>query len=80
MNTPEKTAAFLSALADALELEQSAVTPTTTFSEIDWDSLAVISTIALIDDHFGVMISGQSISECSSISDLLTLIKPHSPD
>ena len=65
---------FLSALADALELESSSLSPATTFNEIEWDSLAVITTIALIDEHFGVLVSGQAISECSGISDLLSII------
>ena len=66
---------FLSALADALELESSALSPTTTFSEIEWDSLAVITTIALIDEHFGILVSGQAVGECSGIPDLLSLVK-----
>ena len=67
--------AFLSGLADALEIEESSLTPNTLFNEIDWDSLAVISSIALIDEHFGVMIPGQDISECKGMPDLLSLIE-----
>ena len=72
--SPEKDQLFLAALADALELENAPLSPTTSFGEIDWDSLAVISTIALIDEHFGVLVSGQAISECSGIPDLFSLI------
>lgn len=71
----EKDQFFLTALAEALELENSALSPTTSFGEIEWDSLAVISAIALIDEHFGVLVSGQAISECSGVPDLLSLIK-----
>ena len=55
----EKDQAFFSALADALELESSALSSTTSFSEIEWDSLAVISAIALIDEHYGVLVSSK---------------------
>ena len=72
--TSEKDQLFLAALADALELENTALSTTTSFGEIDWDSLAVITTIALIDEHFGVLVSGQAISECSGFSDLFSLI------
>ena len=67
--------AFISGLADALEIEESSLTPVTLFHEVDWDSLAVISTIALIDEHFGIMIPGQEISECKGMPDLLHLIE-----
>lgn len=77
--TPEKISAFLSALADLLELDQEALTPTTSFSDIDWDSLAIISTIALVDEHFGVMIPGQQLSECKGIPDVLSLVKSTLP-
>ena len=80
MTSPEKTERFLLALAEALELDPSVLTSTTNFSEIDWDSLAVISAIALIDEHFGIMVPGQAISECLGIPDLLSLINSYLPD
>jgi acyl carrier protein len=75
MMTPEKISVFLLALSDLLELEPEALTPTTSFSDIDWDSLALISTIALADEHFGVMIPGQELSQCKGIPDVLSLVK-----
>ena len=67
--------AFISGLAEALEIEESSLTPDTLFEDVDWDSLAVISTIALIDEHFGIMISGQEISDCKGMPDLLLMIE-----
>lgn len=75
MHPSESLSTFLSVLADALEIEESSLTPNTHFDEIDWDSLAVISAIALIDEQFGVMIPGQDISECKGMPDLLSLIE-----
>jgi len=77
--TPEKISAFLLALADALELDPDALSPTTSFSDIDWDSLAIISTIALADEHFGVMIPGQELSECMGIPEVLALVETTLP-
>jgi acyl carrier protein len=79
MMTPEKISAFLLALADLLELDPEALTPTTSFSDIDWDSLAIISTIALADEYFGIMIPGQELSECKGIPDVLSLVKSTLP-
>ena len=75
MISPQSLSAFLSGLSDALEIEESSLTQNTLFNEIDWDSLAVISAIALIDEHFDVMIPGQDISECKGMPDLLSLIE-----
>ena len=37
--------------------------------------LAVIGTIALIDEYFGIMITGQEISSYKGMPDLLVLIQ-----
>lgn len=39
-----------------------------------WDSLAVVSTIALVDQYFGLSISGEDIFQCRTFSDVLDLI------
>ena len=70
--------AFISGLAEALEIEESSLTPDTLFEDVDWDSLGVISTIALINEHFGIMISGQEISDCKGMPDLLFMIESRS--
>ena len=80
MTSASHTESFLSALSEALELDPSSLTPISDFSHLQWDSLAVISAIALIDEHFGVMVSGQAISECEGIPDLLNLINSHNLD
>ena len=75
MSSSGSLSAFISGLADALEIEECSLTPDTLFEEVDWDSLAVISAIALIDEHFGIMIPGQEISDCKGMPDLLLLIE-----
>ena len=42
---------------------------------IDWDSLAVVSTIALIDQCFDIMLNGRDLANCESIKDIMNLIK-----
>ena len=59
MSSTGSLSAFISGLAEALEIEESSITPDTLFDQVDWDSLAVISAIALIDEHFCVMIPQQ---------------------
>lgn len=42
--------------------------------EAAWDSLAIVSTIALADDCFGVMLEGKALGECKTIADIENLI------
>ena len=64
---------FLSKLADALEIEVDTISLDTPLSSLDWDSLAIISTIALVDECFGVVISAEKIAESQTIGDIIEL-------
>jgi acyl carrier protein len=67
--------AFLAGLADVLEVEQAAVHPGLELTYDKWDSLARLSTMALIDEHYGVTVSGEALAGCQFIGDLLQLIR-----
>jgi acyl carrier protein len=43
-------------------------------AEAAWDSLAVVSSIALADDCFGVMLEGKALGNCQTIADIERLI------
>ena len=77
MTQLENQAAFLSDLADVLELPASELIPSFELTEEKWDSLAIISSIALIDDHFGITVSGKDLGGVKSIGDLLALVTKH---
>lgn len=42
-----------------------------------WDSLAVVSTLAVIDEVYGVSVNGQKLGGCRTVADILALIGPH---
>ncbi|CAN1568167.1 AcpP Acyl carrier protein [Burkholderiaceae bacterium] len=65
---------FLEGLAEVFELETADVTPELSLSTIAWDSLAIVSTIALIDEHFDVMVDGQALASCETVADIQKLI------
>jgi acyl carrier protein len=65
---------FLEGLAEVFELEVSEVTPQLSLSSVTWDSLAIVSTIALIDEHFSVMVDGQALAACTSVAEIQALI------
>jgi acyl carrier protein len=43
-------------------------------ADAPWDSLAIVSTIALVDDCFNIMLDGQSLTTCNFLSDIEALI------
>ena len=63
-------------LAEIFEVEVSAINSKTVLSafESPWDSLAIISTIALVDECYGKMLDGKSLLECESVGDIEQLI------
>jgi acyl carrier protein len=65
---------FYEGLADILEISPQEVSPALDLSAHDWDSLAVVSTIALCDDCFNVMLSGQALMKCTTVADIEALI------
>lgn len=40
----------------------------------EWDSLAIISTISLYDNLFGIVFTVNKIRECKTINDLINLV------
>ena len=52
MVTDSKVNDFLENLADALEISLDSLSKDAQLNSINWDSLAVISCIALADEHF----------------------------
>ncbi len=39
-----------------------------------WDSLAIVSTMALVDQYFSVRITGSELSQCKTFNHVLHLI------
>lgn len=66
---------FYAGLAEILEIEPSAITTGLVLAEYAWDSLALVATIALIDDCFGVMLPSQELTNCVTVGDIETLIR-----
>lgn len=70
----EQINTFLIELAESIELQEGSLTVDTKISDIDWDSLAVISCIALADEQFNIMLSGDELSKIETIGDIFKLI------
>ncbi|MGK5036514.1 phosphopantetheine-binding protein [Janthinobacterium sp. LB3P118] len=65
---------FFNGMADILEIDADKVVPTLKLGDYAWDSLAIISTIALADELFDQMLEGQALANCETLADVLALI------
>ena len=66
--------AFYEGLAEILEIEPAEVTSDLDLTEHHWDSLAIVSTIALVDECFNRLIEGAALGRCERVSDIEALI------
>lgn len=67
---------FYEGMAEIFEVDVSKISSEFELhsGEAAWDSLAIVSTIALADDCFGVMLEGKALGECKTIADIENLI------
>ncbi|WP_029010441.1 acyl carrier protein [Azospirillum halopraeferens] len=65
---------FLLALDEMLELPSGTLTGNETLETLEgWDSLAVISFIALVDEKLGLVVEGEKLARARTVADLLAL-------
>ncbi|WP_447930986.1 acyl carrier protein [Sphingopyxis fribergensis] len=64
---------FRSGLAEILEVEAGELEDGFELGEL-WDSLAVVSTLALIDEVHDVSVSAEDLAECQTVGDIRKLV------
>lgn len=70
---------FIEKFAEALEIEDaSALTAETEFRNLDeWDSLAYLNVIALLDEEYDIQIENAEFKTLKTISDIIGYIENH---
>ena len=59
-------------LEDMLDLDAGALSPDTVLADLsEWDSLAALSLIVLVDEEFGKKLSGAEIKAFTTVQDIL---------
>ena len=66
--------AFYEGLAEILEVDLELVSSSLPLEEGAWDSLAVVSTIALIDEVFDETVNAEALADCKTVVDIEALI------
>jgi acyl carrier protein len=64
---------FYEGLAEIMEVDVSELSTDYEFGEA-WDSLAVVSTIALIDEVYDKAVDIQLLQDCKTVGDIENLI------
>ncbi|MGF1449642.1 MAG: acyl carrier protein [Opitutales bacterium] len=69
--------AFIKQLADSIEgLEADGLTLDTRLADLDqWDSLAILTTIAMADADYEVTVTGQELNQCATVGEVYALIE-----
>lgn len=63
-------------LAEIMDLSPDALSPDTVLEELDeWDSIALISFIAMMDDEFGKVVKGTEVKEKKTVAELMAMME-----
>ena len=74
MDFGSKEAVFMRELAGLLAAEPPLASDFA-LSDENWDSMAVIAAIALIDNQFGVTVPGDRLKSCTTVGQLACLVR-----
>lgn len=62
----------LALIEEALDVEEGSLKPETPLDDVEeWDSIAMLSLIAMLDDEFGKTISGKELKALKTVADIL---------
>ncbi len=63
-------------IADILDMDVNELTPETELASLeDWDSVAALSFIAMMDEEFGKAVKGSTIKGFVTIQDALNIME-----
>ena len=67
---------FYKGMSEILEIDENQISGDLILGSGDaaWDSLAIVSTIALIDELYSKTLDGKKLTDCETISDIEKLI------
>ncbi len=62
---------------DTLGIDAEALTDSTTFDDLEADSLARLQLVTAVEDEFDITISDEEIEKLHSLGDVLDLLESH---
>ncbi len=76
----DKELKFIKGLAEQLEVDKSEVNTDFPLAGDVWDSVVVLSTVALIDEYYGITVSGEDLENCETVGQVLALIRANTTE
>ena len=72
---------FLKNLADALNQPDTDLAATQKLRDLpNWDSLAILTTLSMVDQEYNVTLSGADLQSCDTVADIYSKVREHNPD
>ena len=65
----------MEALEELFEVDAGTISPETTLDKLQWDSMAMLSVIALVNEKFGKRLSGVQVKSLKTIAEVLTIME-----
>lgn len=66
----------LALIEEALDTEEGVLTPETPLDDVEeWDSITMLSLIAMLDDEFQKTISGKELKALKTVADILAYME-----
>lgn len=62
-------------VAEIFEVEPDSISDVTALDSLHWDSMSMLSVIALVNEHFGKRISGAQIKGFRTVGDILAVME-----
>jgi acyl carrier protein len=66
--------AFYEGLAEIFEIDVGEIGAAFSLVDHNWDSLAIVSVIALVDECENLMLDGPALAKCETVADIEGLI------
>ena len=66
--------AFHEGLAEIFEIDPGLIGAEFSLVDNNWDSLAIVSVIALVDECENLMLDGPALAKCETVGDIEALI------
>lgn len=65
----------LELLAELMDVDPGTLTPDTVLKDMpEWDSIALISFIAMMDDEFNRVVKGAEVKQQQTVADLMAMM------
>lgn len=65
----------IEAIENLFEVDSGSITPETALDTLQWDSMAMLSLIALVNERFGKRLAGSQIKSFRTVQDLLAVME-----